>query len=95
MNPFTYAGIYLNPSWVGAAASVGPGALKVIDARSDLLGMEKVASEAALDRYEFFKNAYLSRRNYLIHDGKVSDEDVLKLDEMKEGGYGPLDLNPY
>ncbi|MDT4288117.1 VacJ family lipoprotein [Methylomonas sp. MO1] len=95
MNPFTYAGIYINPNWIGAAVSIGPGALKVIDARSDLLGMEKVATEAALDRYEFFKNAYLSRRNYLIHDGKVPDEDVLKFDEMQGGGRGPLDPNPY
>lgn len=95
MNPFTYAGIYINPSWVGAAVSIGPGALKVIDARADLLGLEKVATEAALDRYEFFKNAYLSRRNYLIHDGNVPEDDVLKFDELKDQGYGPWDPNPY
>lgn len=95
MNPLTYAGIYLNPEWIGAASSLGAGGLKVIDARSDLLGMERVASEAAGDRYEFFKNAYLTRRNYLVNDGNVPDEDVLKFEEQKDEGYGPFNPNPY
>lgn len=93
MNPFTYAGFYVNPEWIGAAISVGGGALKVIDARADLLSMERIASEAALDRYDFFKNAYLTRRNYLINDGNLPEEDVLKFDELKDEGFGPLDLN--
>lgn len=95
MNPFTYAGFYLNPEWIGAAVSVGAGALRVVDMRSDLLGMEKVASEAALDRYDFFKNAYLSRRNYLVNDGNVPEDDVLKFDEFKDDGFGPLHPRPY
>jgi phospholipid-binding lipoprotein MlaA len=95
MNPFTYAGFYLNPDWIGAAVSVGAGALRVVDMRSDLLGMEKVASEAALDRYDFFKNAYLSRRNYLVNDGNVPEDDVLKFDEFKDDGFGPLHPRPY
>lgn len=95
MNPFTYAGFYLNPNWLGAAVSIGPGALKVIDARADLLGMEKVASEAALDRYQFFRDAYLSNRNYLIKDGNVPEDDVLKFEELKDEGFGPLNTNPY
>ncbi|MGR8930613.1 MAG: MlaA family lipoprotein [Gammaproteobacteria bacterium] len=95
MNPFTYAGFYLNPEWIGAAVSIGAGAVKVIDARADLLGMEKVASEAALDRYQFFRDAYLSNRNYLVNDGNVPEEDVLKFEELKDEGYGPLTPNPY
>lgn len=95
MNPLTYVGFYLNPEWLGAAVSVGGGALKIIDARSDLLGMEKVATEAALDRYEFFKNAYFSRRHYLVNDGKVEDEDILKFEELKDEGFGPWNPNPY
>jgi phospholipid-binding lipoprotein MlaA len=53
------------------------------DFRADNLGTEKAADEAALDRYEFFKNAYLQRRNYLVHDGNVPEEekDELELDE--------------
>lgn len=95
MNPFTYVGFYLNPEWLGAAVSVGAGALKVIDARANLLGMEKVASEAALDRYQFFRDAYLSNRNYLVNDGNVPEDDVLKFEELKDEGYGPLNTNPY
>jgi len=95
MNPFTYAGFYLNPNWIGAAVSTGAGALKAVDARANLLGMEKVATEAALDRYQFFRDAYLSNRNYLVNDGKVPDEDVLKFEEMKDEGFGPLNTNPY
>lgn len=95
MNPFTYAGFYLNPKWIGAAVSMGAGGLKAIDTRADLLGMEKVASEAALDRYQFFRDAYLSNRNYLVNDGKVEDEDVLKFEELKDEGYGPIPVNPY
>ena len=94
LNPFTYAGIYLNPEWIGVAVSVGGGALKVIDLRADLLGMEKVASEAALDRYQFFRDAYLSNRNYLVNDGNVPDDDVLKFEELKDEGYGPLIRKP-
>jgi phospholipid-binding lipoprotein MlaA len=95
MNPITYVGIYLNPEWLGAAVSMGAGAVKVIDARSDLLGMEKVANEAALDRYQFFRDAYLSNRNYLVHDGNVPEEDVLKFENLKDEGFGPLNTNPY
>jgi len=95
MNPITYAGFYLNPEWIGAAVSMGSGALKVIDARSDLLGMEKVASEAAVDRYQFFRDAYLSNRNYLVKDGNVPEDDVLKFEELKDDGFGPMNTNPY
>jgi phospholipid-binding lipoprotein MlaA len=94
MNPITYAGFYLNPEWIGAAVSLGSGALKVVDFRSDLLGMEKVATEAALDRYQFFRDAYLSNRNYLVKDGNVPEDDVLKFEDMKDEGFGPLMTKP-
>lgn len=95
MNPMTYAGFYLNPEWIGAAVSIGSGALKAVDARADRLGLEKVATEAAVDRYQFFRDAYLSNRNYLVHDGKVPEDDVLKFEEFKDDGYGPINTNPY
>ena len=95
MSPFTYVGFYLNPAWLGATVSIAPRALRVVDIRSDLLGMEKIASEAAVDRYEFFKNAYQSRRNYLINDGNVPEEDVLEFEDMKDDGFGPLNPKPY
>lgn len=94
-NPFTYVGFGLNPEWLGAAVSMGAGALKVIDVRADLLGMEKVVSEAALDRYQFIRDAYQSNRNYLINDGNVPEDDVLKFEEQKDESFGPLNPNPY
>lgn len=93
MNPITYAGFYVNPNWVGSAISTGLGAVKAVDNRADLLSAEKVAEEAALDRYDFYKNAYFSRREYLIKDGKVPEDDVLKFDQEQNKGYGPI--NPY
>lgn len=57
-------------------------ALNATDLRADNLGTEKVAAEAAVDRYEFFKNSYFQRRNYLVYDGNVpEDEEELELDE--------------
>ncbi|MGR9108399.1 MAG: MlaA family lipoprotein [Gammaproteobacteria bacterium] len=50
-------------------------ALKYIDLRADLLSASRIVEEAALDRYEFFRNAYLQRREYLVHDGNLPLED--------------------
>lgn len=82
MNPISYTGIYLNPQWVSTAVSGGLSAINAVDTRADKLAIEKIASEAAIDRYDFFKNAYFERRNYLVNDGNVPGEDVLKLDEQ-------------
>ncbi len=94
MNPISYTGIYFGTTtYVSYAVSGGLGVLKAVDTRANNLGLEKVISEAAIDRYEFFKNAYISRRNYLIHDGNVPEEDVLKYEEKNGTGMGPF--SPY
>lgn len=85
MNPISYSGVYLHPGYWASAVSGGLGLVKAVDARADNLATEKVATEAAVDRYDFFKNAYLQQRDYLIKDGNVADEDVLK-DEGKPLG---------
>jgi phospholipid-binding lipoprotein MlaA len=77
MNPISYTGAYFASGLVSSAVSGGLGAAHAVDTRSDKLAIEKIASEAAVDRYEFFKNAYLSNRNYLVKDGKVPEDDVL------------------
>ncbi|MGH8547781.1 MAG: MlaA family lipoprotein [Methylococcales bacterium] len=69
--------------------------LRFVDLRADLLSASRIVEEAALDRYEFFRNAYLQRRDYLVHDGnppiedeEILDEDLdedLKLEEEPEG----------
>lgn len=67
MNPLTYVSIFGGAA-VNAAVA-GSRALDVTDTRSDLLSSEKILDEAAVDRYEFIKNSYEQRREYLIHDG--------------------------
>lgn len=60
--------------------------LNVIDIRADNLETEKIASEAAaFGRYEFFRDAYISRRESLIYDGDVpEDEDFILDDDFDE-----------
>jgi phospholipid-binding lipoprotein MlaA len=67
MNPINYINL--------SAIPLGLGILNVIDIRANNLTLEKVATEAALDRYIFLRNAYLSQRRYLILDGKDSQEN--------------------
>lgn len=82
-NPFTYVG--------GAAISSGIYALRMVDARADLLSASKIADEAALDRYEFIRNAYFQQRDYLVYDGhpplKEGFED--DLDQEMENSLEP------
>lgn len=56
--------------------------LNAIDLRADNLTNEKIATEAAVDRYSFFKSAYFQQREYLIHDGNMPEgSDLLDIDE--------------
>lgn len=73
------------------AASILSGALNAADRRADMLGLGKIADQAATDRYEFIRNAYMQERNYQVHDGNPPlDEDIEKeLDEqLKESSGG-------
>jgi phospholipid-binding lipoprotein MlaA len=78
MNPVAYidsgliTGAFFNKGYMSTTLS----ALKIIDLRADLLSTEKIANEAAVDRYDFFKNSYFQRRNYLINDGNVKEDDL-------------------
>lgn len=49
-------------------------ALRIIDNRADLLPADKVIEEAALDKYAYIRDGYLSRRRNLIHDGNPPRE---------------------
>ncbi len=96
-NPATYVGFGAFPgldSAVEAGISSGMYVFNAIDKRADNLATEKVVSEAAsVDRYEFIKNAYFQRRNYLVNDGNVpeGDDDIENLDG---GSFAPLDPHP-
>ena len=53
-------------------------ALQVVDLRAGLLEAESLI---AGDRYSFFRDAYLQRRDFLVNDGKMAD-DFLEDDDL-------------
>jgi len=88
MNPISYLD--------SGVVSSGLFGVNAVDLRADNLANEKVATEAALDRYAFFKSAYFQQRKYLIYDGNVPEEesDLLELDEEDlKGNLAPV--RPY
>jgi phospholipid-binding lipoprotein MlaA len=50
--------------------------LRVVSDRTNLLGASKVLETAALDPYEFVRDAYLQRRRNLIYDGNPPREKL-------------------
>lgn len=50
-------------------ASVGLTLLGAVDTRASLLGVTGLADRVALDKYSFFRQAYLSRRQDAVYDG--------------------------
>ena len=61
--------------------------LEIIDIRAGLFKTEEVVDEVAYDRYQFIRDAFLQRREYLVRDGEVPDEgdDLLKeLEDLEE-----------
>ncbi|WFP52192.1 VacJ family lipoprotein [Methylomonas sp. EFPC3] len=91
-NPISYTGLFTQSSALSTAISGGLGGVNAADLRADNLETEKIASEAAVDRYGFFRGAYFSQRDYLVNDGNVTDTDILDLDETEEK-LSPV--NPY
>lgn len=82
MNPISYVGLGV-ASGVSSAISGGLFAVNATDTRADNLSSEKIATEAALDRYDFFKNSYFQQREYLVHDGRIPEDkshDQYRLD---------------
>ena len=82
-NPLTYVSLF-----GGVAANAASAAASVVDAadtRSDLMSSEKIVDEASIDRYDFLKNAYLQRREFLVFDGNPPDENG---DPLADDGAG-------
>lgn len=81
LNPLTYVSAFGGVA--ASAATTGSKALEITDTRADLLSSEKVLDEASVDRYDFIKNAYRQRREYLVHDGDPPEQetDELSLDD--------------
>jgi phospholipid-binding lipoprotein MlaA len=55
-------------------------ALRTVSRRADLLNASNLLSVAALDEYEFVRDAYLQRRHNLIHDGNPPREKEAGVD---------------
>ena len=59
-------------------------ALYIINLRANLLDSTKILDEAALDPYEFQRDAYLQRRRNLVYDGNPPpDKDEEDIPELK------------
>jgi phospholipid-binding lipoprotein MlaA len=98
-NPATYVGFGAFPGMSNAVetgVSSGMYVINAIDKRADNLATEKVVSEAAsVERYEFIKNAYFQRRNYLVYDGNVPEgEGDVDIENLEGGSFAPLDPHP-
>ncbi len=54
--------------------------VRAVDKRADLLGASNVVDEAALDKYEFMRDAYIQKRESDVNDGNLMfDEENLDL----------------
>lgn len=79
LNPFNYTFVF-GGGLALSAGTAGLSGLDVTNTRANLMGTEKMINEAAgSDRYNFIKNAYQQRREYLIHDGSVDSADDVDL----------------
>jgi phospholipid-binding lipoprotein MlaA len=56
--------------------------LRVVDQRSAVLDASNLLEEAALDRYEFVRDAYLQRRESKIRDGETSAKSSYDADDV-------------
>ncbi|MCK9622051.1 MAG: VacJ family lipoprotein [Methylobacter sp.] len=81
LNPLTYTFAVAGGGAAISAVNAGAKAVDVTDTRADLIPTEKIVDEASVDRYSFIKNAYQQRREYLVHDGNVPEEDELQLED--------------
>jgi phospholipid-binding lipoprotein MlaA len=48
--------------------------VRFIDVRASLLPSDKVVEEAAFDKYNYIRDAYLQHRRSEIHDGNAPKE---------------------
>ena len=66
---------------------------RALSQRADLLDTSKILETAALDPYEFLRDAYLQRRRNLVHDGapprEKDERDELNIKPRADGGAFP------
>ena len=56
-------------------------ALEIINLRANFLGASSTLDAAALDKYQFIRDAYLQRRLRSIYDGKAPQDKLDKLED--------------
>lgn len=71
---YTWPGTYVDPNRDRNALI----ALRFVSGRSELLEASKIIETAALDPYEFVRDAYLQRRRTQVHDGNPPDDDAME-----------------
>jgi phospholipid-binding lipoprotein MlaA len=88
--------IAANPiNWVNPIAwPYSVGALRIIDKRANLLSASNILDQAAVDRYEFIRNAYLQDRNYKIHDGNLPLDEEMEQELNSEEVWQPATIIP-
>ena len=69
--------------------------LRYISLRADLLAASKVLETAALDPYEFMRDAYLQRRRNLVYDGKPPREEEEPEPASKPGASNSRTAPPF
>jgi phospholipid-binding lipoprotein MlaA len=62
-------------------------AVRYTDKRADLISATDIIDATAPDKYAYIRDAFLQRRNYLIHDGNppdtgLSDDELFNDDEL-------------
>jgi phospholipid-binding lipoprotein MlaA len=81
MNPLSYTILVGGSlSTVASLSATGARGVETVDTRANLINVEKLATEAAIDRYAFFRDAYLQRRRHLIYDGEVPEDKQYDFD---------------
>lgn len=65
-------------------------ALRGISKRAELLDASTVIDDAAIDKYEFLRDAYLQRRQRMVHDKDLADSQWENVgEEKKEAEFQP------
>jgi phospholipid-binding lipoprotein MlaA len=64
--------------------------LRFVTVRADLLEATNILETAALDPYEFVRDAYLQRRRNLVYDGKPPEEKDLDFGPEPKPGAKPV-----
>ena len=68
-------------------------AIRYTDLRADLITATDIIDETAPDKYAYIRDAFLQRREYLIHDGNPPEEDFSEDELFKDENLFEDDLD--